>query len=258
MLRAPLVISDAGVANTFGRLVPQAVGGAHGLARGARRAAAVDRARLCLYVGLRSTTAARARPAAREPLDLTPSDDHDAHLCRGGRPRGALPSLHLLPVGQGSGLRAPLPGSGDDRRDRPCCPGTRFAAWEDTRWHKRGADYDAAKRALTQRLLDVLYAHVPQVRGRVEVAELSTPLTTRHFAAHPQGEIYGLAHTPARFATRAAPADTPCAGCSSPAPTSPPAASAAPSSAAPSVPPPILRRNLIDAALRARGERAAA
>ena len=78
-------------------------------------------------------------------------------------------------------------------------PWARFAAWQDSRWHKRGAAYEAAKQQLTDQLLDVLYTHVPQTRGRVEVAELSTPLSTRHFAAHPQGEIYGVAHTPARF-----------------------------------------------------------
>ena len=32
--------------------------------------------------------------------------------------------------------------------------------------------------------------------------ELSTPVTTRHFANYGQGEIYGLAHTPARFRLR--------------------------------------------------------
>jgi phytoene dehydrogenase-like protein len=33
-------------------------------------------------------------------------------------------------------------------------------------------------------------------------AELSTPLSTKHFAAWAHGEIYGLDHTPARFRQR--------------------------------------------------------
>ena len=36
----------------------------------------------------------------------------------------------------------------------------------------------------------------------IDHLELSTPLSTRNFVAHPHGEIYGLAHTPARFAMR--------------------------------------------------------
>ena len=39
----------------------------------------------------------------------------------------------------------------------------------------------------------------PSDPGRIEVAELSTPLSTRHFAGHPSGEIYGLEATPRRF-----------------------------------------------------------
>lgn len=66
----------------------------------------------------------------------------------------------------------------------------------------RGEDYQALKQRFTDRLLDCLYQHVPQVRGKVQHAELSTPLTTRHFANYPRGEPYGLAHTPARFAQR--------------------------------------------------------
>jgi len=48
--------------------------------------------------------------------------------------------------------------------------------------------------------------------GKVDHVELSTPLTTRHFAGHPHGEIYGLAHTPARFAARQLRPHTPIAG----------------------------------------------
>jgi all-trans-retinol 13,14-reductase len=48
----------------------------------------------------------------------------------------------------------------------------------------------------------VLTRHVPPVQGRIAHAELSTPLSTRHFAGYAEGEIYGLAHTPERFALR--------------------------------------------------------
>jgi len=40
------------------------------------------------------------------------------------------------------------------------------------------------------------------VKGKIDIAELSTPLSTRHFAGFAQGEIYGLAATPERFAAR--------------------------------------------------------
>ena len=43
---------------------------------------------------------------------------------------------------------------------------------------------------------------VPAVAGKIDHAELSTPLTTRHFMNYEQGEAYGLAATPERFISR--------------------------------------------------------
>jgi all-trans-retinol 13,14-reductase len=77
-----------------------------------------------------------------------------------------------------------------------------FEAWENTSWKKRGAEYEELKASLSERLLDALYKHAPGTRGKVDIAELSTPLTTRNFAAHPHGEIYGLRHTAHRFEQR--------------------------------------------------------
>jgi all-trans-retinol 13,14-reductase len=74
-----------------------------------------------------------------------------------------------------------------------------FSAWEGTRWKKRGPDYDALKARLTERILDVTFAKLPQLRGKIDVAELSTPLTTKHFAGYEKGELYGLDHTPERY-----------------------------------------------------------
>ena len=77
-----------------------------------------------------------------------------------------------------------------------------FRAWEGTSWKKRGPDYDELKASLSQRLLDKVYEHAPKTRGNVEIAELSTPLSTREFTAHAHGEIYGLEHTAHRFDQR--------------------------------------------------------
>ena len=74
-----------------------------------------------------------------------------------------------------------------------------FSTWDGSRWKKRGADYDALKTKLTERLLSTLDKHVPQARAHVTHAELSTPLSTKHFAAWEHGEIYGIDHGPARF-----------------------------------------------------------
>jgi len=74
-----------------------------------------------------------------------------------------------------------------------------FESWADKPWKKRGKDYESLKEKIAQRLLKVLYKHVPQVKGKVAYYELSTPLTTQHFVNYDKGEIYGLDHSPSRF-----------------------------------------------------------
>ncbi len=74
-----------------------------------------------------------------------------------------------------------------------------FKEWENTRWKKRGETYDSFKEKLAQRLLEHLYKYEPQLRGKIDVYELSTPITTKHFCNYLQGEIYGLDHPPERF-----------------------------------------------------------
>ena len=77
-----------------------------------------------------------------------------------------------------------------------------FKNWEDTKWMKRGEEYEALKEKISKRLLEVLYKHIPQAKGKIEHYELSTPLTTQHFINYDKGEIYGLDHTPKRFRQR--------------------------------------------------------
>lgn len=73
------------------------------------------------------------------------------------------------------------------------------AEWKDKPWKKRGETYEQIKQRITEQLEEVLYAYVPQVKGKVIYKELSTPLSTRHFVNYSRGEVYGLEHTPARF-----------------------------------------------------------
>jgi all-trans-retinol 13,14-reductase len=78
-------------------------------------------------------------------------------------------------------------------------PWDSFSEWSDTKWKKRGASYDAFKETLTKTLLDQYLAHYPGLAPFVDHIEMSTPLSTNHFAASARGSIYGLGTTPDRF-----------------------------------------------------------
>ncbi len=47
-----------------------------------------------------------------------------------------------------------------------------------------------------------LYDKLPQLRGKVDYYEVSTPLTTEWFSGYRHGELYGLDHTPERMRLR--------------------------------------------------------
>src|SRR5690349_20031806 len=81
-------------------------------------------------------------------------------------------------------------------------PYERFSQWAQSGWKRRPDAYAATKERLAERLLVELYRHVPTACGAVTTWELSTPLSTQHFANAPHGEMYGLAHTPERFESR--------------------------------------------------------
>ena len=78
-------------------------------------------------------------------------------------------------------------------------PWDAFARWSDTRWKKRGQSYDDFKEKLTEVMLEQYLQHYPELAPMIDHAEMSTPLSTNHFAASARGSIYGLGTTPDRF-----------------------------------------------------------
>lgn len=198
--RAPLVISDAGAATTATLLPPEAPGRAR-LDR-ALAGLTASAAHICLYVGLQHTDAALG--LGRSNLWVYPDHDFERAVARfSADPEADIPLAYIsFPSAKDPSFPSRFPGR-STIEVLTLGPYEWFSRWEGAAWRRRGDDYDAFKARLRDRLLDVLYREVPQVRGTVDVAELSTPLSTRHFTNYARGEIYGLSHDPARFAERA-------------------------------------------------------
>ena len=198
--RAPTVVSDAGVMNTLSRLLPEPVAKAAGLANKADEIGS-SVAHLSLYVGLKGTT--EELGLEKTNLWVYPDHRHEENFKRFQEDINApLPVVYLsFPSAKDPDFQRRYPGRStvEALTLGPYAP---FKAWENTSWKKRGAEYEELKASLSERLLDTLHRHAPGTRGKVEIAELSTPLSTRNFAAHPQGEIYGLQHTAHRFEQR--------------------------------------------------------
>lgn len=207
--RAPLVISDAGLAATL-RLLPPEAAGRRAL-DGVLSRLGTSAAHIGLYVGLRHTD--EELGLGRSNLWVYRDADFEGALARfSADPAADVPFAYIsFPSAKDPTFLTRFPG----RSTIEVITLGRyewFERWAAAPWRRRGEDYESFKAGLRDRLLEVLYREVPQVRGKVDVVEMSTPLSTRHFTNYARGEMYGLAHDPARFAERALRPRTPVPG----------------------------------------------
>lgn len=187
-IRAERVISGAGVHNTYTRLLPEAhrhTGTIDALLGKAKRSAS----HVCLYVGL---------DADDKTLGL-PKTNHWIYDTLPEAPGMRITDAYLsFPSAKDPEWARKHPGTAALQVIAPA-DYAEFAPWADEKWRRRGEDYEQLKAKHTQRLLNYLHTYFPQTKGHEAWVELSTPLSTAHFAGYGQGEIYGLAHDPARF-----------------------------------------------------------
>ncbi|MCR9142894.1 MAG: NAD(P)/FAD-dependent oxidoreductase [bacterium] len=81
-----------------------------------------------------------------------------------------------------------------------------FAPWRDTTsWKRRTPDYEKLKDKIAGDLLALIEARHPGFAEIVERVEVSTPLSVEHFSRHPAGAVYGLPCVPERFRSKESP-----------------------------------------------------
>jgi all-trans-retinol 13,14-reductase len=191
------VISDAGAINTFAHLLPEAVSRQHGYDR-LLTTVRPSIGHLGVYIGLKGTAAELGLP--RTNFWVYPGNDYDAALERFlADPQGPFPAVYIsFPSAKDPDFERRHPGRSTIEIVAPAPYGI-FAAWAGTTWGKRGDDYEALKQSYGERLLGYLYEKLPQLRGRIDYWEVSTPLSMQWFCGYGRGELYGLDHDPARL-----------------------------------------------------------
>ncbi len=197
VIRAPIVISDAGVLNTFGELLPRDVAEGAGLLQDLAQVAP-SMAHLCLYLGFEETAEALGMP--KHNLWIYPNEDYEQTIEDSRTdPEAPLPMVYVsFPAAKDPDFERRHPGR-STVDVITAAPYEWFEQWEGSRWKRRGAEYDAFKNRLAERMMQALFEQMPQLRGKVAFFEISTPLTTAHFAGYGRGELYGIDHTPQRF-----------------------------------------------------------
>lgn len=79
-----------------------------------------------------------------------------------------------------------------------------FQKWESARVMHRGKEYDELKQALGKMVWDQTLALFPQLHDKVEYFDVGTPVTNRYYIGAAAGEMYGCDHDMKRFTPHAA------------------------------------------------------
>ncbi|MCP5207281.1 MAG: NAD(P)/FAD-dependent oxidoreductase [Hahellaceae bacterium] len=197
IISAPIVISNAGVFNTFQRLVSPEVSKKHGYDK---KLQTVKRsmAHLGMYIGLKGTSEELGLPKTNFWIYPNYTPDENVEKFKKDQ-QAEFPVVYIsFPSSKDPSWDKRYPGKSTIEIVAPTTYDL-FAPWKDETWGKRGDDYDALKEQFSERLLEYVYEKLPHLRGKIDYYELSTPLSTDYFCYYPQGEIYGIEHDPSRF-----------------------------------------------------------
>lgn len=195
-LYATSIISNAGAHNTFNKLIGEDYQKEENTIELNKIKPSVSH--VCIYVGLNATDEALKLPKYNIWLYENYHVDaaRENHL---KNKNSVSPVFYLsFPSAKDSSWQQKHPGT-STIQVLGSYPFDWMKEWENNQWQKRGEDYEKIKEELKTLFLEKLYATLPQTKGRVEICELSTPLSTKHFSNYDKGEIYGLEHTPQRF-----------------------------------------------------------
>ena len=197
LIECDCVISSAGVINTFKHLLPPALVKQTGYAENLQ-SVRPSFGHLGIYIGLKHTAEELDLP--RTNFWIYPGNDYDAAIeAFENDAQAPFPVVYIsFPSAKDPDYQNRHPGTATIEIVAPA-PYRWFEQWKDTTWGKRGEDYDAFKADLGERLMRHLYDKLPQLEGKVDYYEVSTPISTEWFSAYQHGELYGLDHTPERL-----------------------------------------------------------
>lgn len=195
---AKTIVSNAGVYNTFKHLINAETAAKHGFEMLLSKVKP-SVGHVCLYIGLRHAKSSLKLGKANYWI-FPDNYDHDLNIKRYlENPDNEIPVVYIsFPSAKDPAWESEFP-ERSTIEIITLAPYEWYEAWRQKPWMKRGEDYEAQKEKLSLRLLEKLYGQEPQLRGKIDYYELSTPLSTAHFTNYQRGELYGIDHDVNRF-----------------------------------------------------------
>lgn len=196
-ITADAVVSCAGLYPTVNKLLPESAIKKHKLNKLLERVE-ISSSHICIYAGFKGTAKELGIP--KKNFWIYPTSDHDDNVSKFNESLEAeLPLTYIsFPSAKDPSWNERYPGKSTAEIVAPCKPEW-FAEWEGSTWNKRGEEYEALKVKLTEKLMNMLYEQMPQLKDALDYVELSTPLSTQWFQWNEKGEIYGIDHSVERF-----------------------------------------------------------
>ena len=206
-IKAPLVISDAGIYNTYERLLPP----------GLRKQPQIQKTLSCVTHGPGAMTVFVGLDATKEELGVKPQNYWVYTSSNYDR---ILDNYVNLPASEAGTKDIPLlfisfPSAKDPTwEDRfpgktTCAIVTLanyewFSQWDGERVGKRGDNYEEIKNRIGERMWQQTCKLFPQIEEHRVYFEIGSPVTNNYYIGSPRGEIYGVDHNMSRFSPEAA------------------------------------------------------
>ncbi|KAM6040680.1 all-trans-retinol 13,14-reductase isoform 2-T2 [Chlamydotis macqueenii] len=198
---APIIISDAGIFNTYERLLPEEAWALPEI-QSQLRMVTHGEGGFSVFVGLNGSS---------EELGLEPTN----YFMYSGTDLDEIMSRYLASSREEAAKNIPFlfvtcPSAKDPTWETRH-PGKStlavvtfakyewFEEWKDKEVNKRGDDYEELKKTFVDTIMQAVFKLYPRIEDRIEYVSGGTPLTNQHYIASPRGEIYGVDHTISRL-----------------------------------------------------------
>ncbi|EDV26486.1 uncharacterized protein TRIADDRAFT_22982, partial [Trichoplax adhaerens] len=199
---APCIVSDAGVYNTFEKLLPQSITDRSREKFGHLHYAKHGVSYMSVFVGLKGDSKTLNLPNsnlwAYDSNNL--SEDMEEYLSMSAAEAASnVPMMFVsFPSAKDTSWQERFPNKS------ACVIVTLanyewFEQWEQERVMHRGEDYDSLKEEFGRNIWDKACRFFPQLRDCVDYFDISSPLTHKYYLNADRGDCYGIDHDISRF-----------------------------------------------------------